>query len=90
MTEQPPTTIRDVLLKVLAAYQYPCLGNGDFAVSLQLEKEALQCAEAIAPSDEDPPEFARWLAVLRSPKASNDEREAVYFAMLDHFQPEAS
>lgn len=90
MTEQPPTTLRDVLLQVLAAYQYPCLGNGDFAVSIQLEKEALQHSEAIAPCADDPPEFAQWLAVLRSPKSSNAEHEAVYSAMLDYFQPEAS
>jgi hypothetical protein len=37
---------------------------------------------------DDLPEFAEWIATLRKPGLSGDERERIIFALHDFFDPE--
>jgi hypothetical protein len=83
-----PMTVRDVLLLVLQADAYPILGNEDVPVALRMQRAALQHAETAMASPDDPPEFARWLAVLRQPGVGPDAREEVLGAMYAYFNPE--
>jgi hypothetical protein len=54
-------------------------------VGAAMEEEALAKAEFATPSPDDPPEFAVWLAALRNPNLSVEEREAIYWALHDYF-----
>lgn len=88
MTTDVPITVREILRLLLDADSYPRLGNHDCREADLLEAEALQKAQTAAPSIDDPPEFARWLAALRDPQLSNDERGDIMAALRDLFEPE--
>jgi hypothetical protein len=88
--DPPPATVREILLLLLAADQYPILGNHDWTESALMEKEALARAESAVAAPDDPPEFAVWLEILRRAPLPNDEREAVYYALHDYFEPEVT
>jgi hypothetical protein len=60
-------TVREVLLLLLAADSYPCLGNGDWQVCDLMEADALKLAPRATPSPDDPPEFGRWMEILLKP-----------------------
>jgi hypothetical protein len=88
VTAEAPITVREVLRLLLAADSYPRLGNHDWREADLLEAEALQKAQTAEPRADDPPEFARWLAALRDPHLSNDERGDIMSAVRDLFDPE--
>lgn len=83
MTTTAPISVRQVLSLFLQAYQYPHLGNEDQREAMRLEEEARSQAVHAVPSPDDPPEFQAWLNILINPVNPANEREAVYFAMLD-------
>jgi len=64
---------------------YPRIGNHDWVVGAAREVEALAETEFAIPSADDPQEFAVWLAALRNPDLSVDEREEIYWALHDYF-----
>jgi hypothetical protein len=78
-------TVREVLALLLAADDYPRQNNADWDGARELETSALAKGEGAIGSPDDPPEFRVWLDALRRPGIQNDEREAIYDAMYDHF-----
>jgi len=78
-------TVREALRLLWEADCNPCIGNADWAVAAALTDEALANAKFATPSADDPPEFAVWLAALRNPDLSVDEREEIYWALRDYF-----
>jgi len=88
MITEAPITVREVLRLLLAADSYPRLGNHDRHEADLLETEALQKAATAEPCIDDPPEFARWLAALRDPRLSNDERSDIMSALRGPLEPE--
>jgi hypothetical protein len=87
---QEQISVRDVIIRLLASDKYPCHNFFDCQQAQQLEKDALEKAEEAIPSPDDPPEFSRWLEMLRQPDLTNDGREAVYDEMHDYFEPEGT
>ena len=81
-------TVREVLLLLLAADSYPCLGNGDWQVCDAMEADALKLAPRAITSPDDPPEFGRWMETLLKPGATRPEREEIYYALHEFFEPE--
>ena len=61
-------TVREVLLLLLAADSYPCLGNGDSQICDLMEADALKLAPRALSSPDDPPEFGRWIETLLKPQ----------------------
>jgi hypothetical protein len=84
-----PMTVRDVPPLMWQADVYPLLGNEDVPVALRMERAARQHAETAVSSPDDPPEFARWLEVLRQPGIGQDKREQMFGAMDVYCDPEA-
>jgi hypothetical protein len=78
-------TVREALRLLWEADCYPRIGNHDWVVGAAMEAEALVKAEFAVPSVDDPPEFAVWLAALRNPDLSVDEREEIYRALHNYF-----
>jgi hypothetical protein len=86
-TAPPPAiTVREVLRLLLEADSYPRLGNQDWREADIMEAEALAKAATAIASPGDPPEFARWLATLRDPLPSDDERAEIMSAIYDLFE----
>jgi hypothetical protein len=81
-------TVREVLLLLLAADSYPCLGNGDWQVCDLMEADALKLAPRAVPSPDDPPEFGQWMEILLKPGATHPEREEICYALHELFEPE--
>jgi hypothetical protein len=77
--------VRDVLRLLWEADCYPRIGNHDWVVGRAMEDEALARSEFATPTLDDSPEFAVWLAALRKPDLSVEEREEIYWAMHDYF-----
>jgi hypothetical protein len=83
-----PITVREVLRLLWEADCYPRIGNHDWLVAAAMENEALAKAVFATPAPDDPPEFAVWLAALRSRELSVNEREEIYWAIHDYFGAE--
>jgi hypothetical protein len=80
-------TVREVPRLVWEAYRYPRLGNADARDAEFLEREALSKASLAKPLHDDPPEFAVWIDRLRERYLAGDERQAIYDAIADYFEP---
>jgi hypothetical protein len=87
---QEPISVRNVVLRVLASDKYPIYNTFDCQQARRLERDALEMAETAIPSPDDPPEFSRWLELLRRPDLTNNGREAIYDEMYDYFEPEGT
>jgi hypothetical protein len=87
---QEPISVREVILRVLASDKYPCYNILDCQYARGLEKDALEKADSAIPSPDDPPDFSRWLEVLRQPDLTIDGREAIYDEIHDYFEPEGT
>jgi hypothetical protein len=87
---QEQISVRDVIIRLLASDKYPCHNIFDCQQAQRLEKDALEKAETAISSPDDPPEFSRWLEMLRQPDLTTDGREAVYDEMYDYFEPEGT
>jgi hypothetical protein len=85
---QAPITVREALRLMWEADSYPILGNEDWRVAERMESEALERAATAVQGPDDPPEFAAWIAALRNPKLSADERDDILSAIYDLFDPE--
>jgi hypothetical protein len=81
-------TVRDALRLIWEADRYPILGNEDRIVAERLGSEALAKAANAVASAGDPPEFSRWLNVLRSEPLSNVTREEILPLLYDLFDPD--
>jgi len=84
---QAPVTMREALRLVWLAGKYPILGNGDWRVAERMESEALERAATAVREPDDLPEFAAWIAGLRDPKLSSDERDDILSAICELFDP---
>jgi hypothetical protein len=85
---QEPISIRNVILSLLTSDKCQCYSILDVQYAQRLEKDALDKAETAIPSPDDPPEFSRWLDMLRQPDLTTDGREAIYDEIHDYFEPE--
>jgi hypothetical protein len=83
-------SVREVLRLLIVVDAYPRQDNADRDRARELEVAALAKSGDALGSPGDPPEFRAWLEALRRPGIRNDEREAVYDAMSDHFQVSAT
>jgi hypothetical protein len=80
-------TVREVLRLLWEADSYPRPGNEDWAIAAAMEEAALAKAPAAVASPDDPPEFAEWLKALQRTDLSVNEREEIYWAIHDYFEP---
>lgn len=85
---ETPLSLREALRHIWLAEKYPCPGNEDWAVATRLTAEALERAGKAVPAPDDLPEFAAWITALRKPDLSDDEREEIFSAVYDLFDPE--
>ncbi len=85
---ETPITVREVLRLLLEADSYPCLGNGDWRVCQAMEADALKLTPQAIPSPDDPPEFGRWMETLLKPHVTGAEKDEIYDALHEFFEPE--
>jgi hypothetical protein len=83
-----PLTMREALRLIWRAAKYPILGNGDVQLAQLADAEALERAGTAVLAPDDAPEFAVWIAALRSPKLAESEREEIISAIYDLFEPD--
>lgn len=82
-----PISLREALHGIWQADKYPILGNADWSAAARLDAEALERAEQAVMSPCDWPEFADWIAALRNPNLTGDERDQIMYAIHDLFEP---
>jgi len=70
------------------ADKYPILGNADWREDELLDAEALARTEKAVMSPGDQPEFADWIAALRKPGLTGDERDQIMYAIHDLSEPD--
>jgi hypothetical protein len=80
--------LREALHGIWRADKYPILGNEDWAAAARLDREALDRAATAAPTANDKPEWAQWIAALRDPNLSGSRRDEIMYAIHDLFEPE--
>jgi hypothetical protein len=72
----------------LEANRYPCTGNEDVPVAIDMTRDAFEKTRMAVFSRDDPPEFARWLRELQRPDLTSDEQEEIIRVPYDYFEPE--
>jgi hypothetical protein len=83
-----PMSLREALHGIWRADKYPIRGNEDWAAAARLDREAFQRAATAAPTANDRPEWAQWIAALRDPNLSGSRRDEIMSALHDLFEPE--
>ncbi len=85
--QQEPITVLEVLRLVWEAEHFPCLGNGDIDVAIELERRALERAGHAVSEPNDPPGLRHCMMALLN-GVGHEDRDEIMTCLDVLFDPE--